>query len=144
MPITMEKYMVPYISDLCLNKMNLYIKSMGGIAAMQKIKVGRNRWIGEYIPKSLFAIPFGWKKLDSIRRVFSYRSKKTRVCNLFRIHAFSSLLDLLNGSDAIFVSSSTNSHFEVVSEALKHGKDVYVDKPLALPTSWRAWNFFKY
>lgn len=38
---------------------------------------------------------------------------------------------LIQASDAVFVHSSTESHFEVVSELLKNGKDVYVDKPLA-------------
>ena len=56
---------------------------------------------------------------------------RIKVCSSFRIRAFSSLSDLLDSSDAVFVNSSTDSHFEVVSEALKHDKDIYVDKPLA-------------
>lgn len=57
--------------------------------------------------------------------------RRKTVCGVFRVNAFSSFSDLLDGSDAVFVNSSTDSHFEVVSEALKRGKDVYVDKPLA-------------
>ncbi|MBP2631621.1 MAG: oxidoreductase, Gfo/Idh/MocA family [Firmicutes bacterium] len=58
-------------------------------------------------------------------------NKRKKICNWYRINEFSNLPNLLENSDAIFVNSSTTSHFEIVSEALKKGKDVYVDKPLA-------------
>lgn len=58
-------------------------------------------------------------------------SKRKKICKSYRINEFHNLSDLLKNCDAIFVNSSTNSHFEIVSEALKKGKDVYVDKPLA-------------
>lgn len=58
-------------------------------------------------------------------------SKRKKICNSYRINEFSNLSNLIENSDAIFVNSSTNSHFEIVSQALKKGKDVYVDKPLA-------------
>lgn len=58
-------------------------------------------------------------------------SKRKKICGMYRINAFANLPDLLQSTDAVFVSSATESHFEIVSEALKHGKDVYVDKPLA-------------
>ncbi|MDF1495721.1 Gfo/Idh/MocA family protein [Caproiciproducens sp. CPB-2] len=57
--------------------------------------------------------------------------KRSQLCGMYRIKAFPGLMDLLGETDAIFVSSPTKSHYEIVSEALKHGKDVYVDKPLA-------------
>ncbi|MBW7573627.1 Gfo/Idh/MocA family protein [Caproiciproducens faecalis] len=58
-------------------------------------------------------------------------SKRSQLCGMYRIKSFSSITDLLQETDAVFVSSSTESHFEIVTEALTHGKDVYVDKPLA-------------
>lgn len=58
--------------------------------------------------------------------------KRNEICKWYRIAAFTSLSDLIQETDAIFVHSSTASHFEIVSEALRKGKDVYVDKPLAL------------
>lgn len=58
-------------------------------------------------------------------------SKRKEICNMYRIKDFSNLTDLIEECDAVFVHSSTASHFEIVSEALKKGKDVYVDKPLA-------------
>lgn len=57
--------------------------------------------------------------------------KRMEICNSYRIKAFTNLDSLIEECDAIFVHSSTVSHFEIISEVLKKGKDVYVDKPLA-------------
>jgi virulence factor len=57
--------------------------------------------------------------------------KRKKICKSYRINNFSNVSDLIKACDAVFVNSSTDSHFEIVSEALKKGKDVYVDKPLA-------------
>jgi virulence factor len=59
------------------------------------------------------------------------KEKRKKVCKQYRINEFSSVLDLTQNCDAVFVHSSTSSHYEVVSKLLKSGKDVYVDKPLA-------------
>ncbi|MBE6831269.1 MAG: gfo/Idh/MocA family oxidoreductase, partial [Ruminococcaceae bacterium] len=48
--------------------------------------------------------------------------KRSQLCGMYRIKAFPNLTDLLRETDAVFVSSSTESHYEIVSEALKHGK----------------------
>ncbi|WP_047982734.1 Gfo/Idh/MocA family protein [Ornithinibacillus contaminans] len=57
--------------------------------------------------------------------------KRKRICSQYRITPFSSLATVMDNSDAVFVHSSTESHFEIVLELLRNGKDVYVDKPLA-------------
>lgn len=63
---------------------------------------------------------------------FSPNQQKARViCDSYRIPCFSSLSELTHHCDAVFVHSSTASHFQVVSELLKLGVHVYVDKPLA-------------
>ncbi|MBA4493756.1 Gfo/Idh/MocA family protein [Paenactinomyces guangxiensis] len=62
-------------------------------------------------------------------------SKRKEICRRYRLKEFSSLPSLMEECDAVFVHSSTASHFEVVSELLKKGKDVYVDKPLAATLS---------
>lgn len=63
---------------------------------------------------------------------FSLNAKKRKhICQQYRIQDFHSMSALIQASDAVFVHSSTESHFELVSELLKQGKDVYVDKPLA-------------
>ena len=58
-------------------------------------------------------------------------NKRKEICKWYRMNAFSNLSDLIKHCDAVFVHSATAAHFEIVSEALKKGKDVYVDKPLA-------------
>lgn len=63
---------------------------------------------------------------------FTPNSKKLKdICSNYRINAFQNLNNLYQSCDAVFVHSSTSSHFEIVRELLSQGKDVYVDKPLA-------------
>ncbi|MCD1125675.1 Gfo/Idh/MocA family oxidoreductase [Jinshanibacter sp. LJY008] len=63
---------------------------------------------------------------------FSPNQQKAKViCDSYRISCFSSLSELARHCDAVLVHSSTASHFQVVSELLKLGVHVYVDKPLA-------------
>ncbi|MDF2880477.1 MAG: virulence factor MviM [Clostridiaceae bacterium] len=57
-------------------------------------------------------------------------SRRKQICGEYRIKDFSSLHDLINNCDAVFVHSSTDSHYDIIFEALNMGKDVYVDKPL--------------
>ncbi len=53
------------------------------------------------------------------------------ICEMYRIPYASSLQNLASECDAVFVHSSTRSHFQVVHELLEAGVDVCVDKPLA-------------
>ena len=57
--------------------------------------------------------------------------KRKQICQQYRIQEFHSIETLASECDAIFVHSSTATHYEIVSELLKKGIDVYVDKPLA-------------
>ncbi|WP_017348387.1 Gfo/Idh/MocA family protein [Pantoea sp. A4] len=67
---------------------------------------------------------------------FSPNLKKAQpVCDSYRIPLFSSLDALAEASDAVFVHSSTASHFTIVDKLLRAGKDVCVDKPLAATLS---------
>lgn len=59
------------------------------------------------------------------------KDKRQKICNQYRIQDFNSLETLADVCDAVFVHSSTRTHFEVVSSLLAKGIDVYVDKPLA-------------
>lgn len=59
------------------------------------------------------------------------REKALPVCAAYRIPYIDSLSALAAGCDAVFVHSATQSHFTVVSELLKAGVHVCVDKPLA-------------
>ena len=59
------------------------------------------------------------------------QAKAQPICDSYRIPYFQQLDALAAASDAVFVHSSTASHFEVVQALLRAGKDVCVDKPLA-------------
>lgn len=59
------------------------------------------------------------------------RAKAQPVCDAYRIPYIGSLGELAARCDAVFVHSSTASHYAVVSELLKAGVHVCVDKPLA-------------
>ena len=70
----------------------------------------------------------GWQ----IAGAFSPNQQKARViCDSYRIPLFSSVAELAAASDAVFVHTSTASHFAIVKELLLAGVDVCVDKPLA-------------
>lgn len=59
------------------------------------------------------------------------RDKALRVCETWRIPYADSLASLAAQCDAVFVHTSTTSHYAVVSELLNLGVHVCVDKPLA-------------
>jgi len=63
---------------------------------------------------------------------FSPNQQKAQViCDSYRMPCYSSLQQLAAQSDAVFVHSSTPTHFQIVAELLRAGVDVCVDKPLA-------------
>ncbi|QKJ86751.1 Gfo/Idh/MocA family oxidoreductase [Paramixta manurensis] len=73
-------------------------------------------------------------RADSWRLVggFSPNQQKAQaVCDSYRMRCYSRLDVLAADCDAVFVHSSTASHFAVVRELLLAGVDVCVDKPLA-------------
>ncbi|MBA0037929.1 Gfo/Idh/MocA family oxidoreductase [Pantoea sp. BIGb0393] len=59
------------------------------------------------------------------------QAKAQPICDSYRMPYFGQLDALAAASDAVFVHSSTASHYEVVKALLLAGKDVCVDKPLA-------------
>lgn len=59
------------------------------------------------------------------------QQKAQAVCDSYRMACFSRMDELAGQCDAVFVHSSTASHFEVVGQLLAQGVHVYVDKPLA-------------
>jgi virulence factor len=63
---------------------------------------------------------------------FSPNQQKAQpICDSYRMACFSVLDSLAQQCDAVFVHSSTASHFQVIGELLRYGVHVYVDKPLA-------------
>lgn len=59
------------------------------------------------------------------------REKAEKICATWRIPYAGSLTHLAADCDAVFVHSSTATHYAVVSELLNAGVHVCVDKPLA-------------
>lgn len=59
------------------------------------------------------------------------RDKALRICESVRMPYYESLQDLARACDVVFVHTSTVTHYQVVSELLKAGVHVCVDKPLA-------------
>lgn len=97
-----------------MKKLRIGIVGLGGIAqkAYLPILTQARDWqlVGAFSPNQIKAQP---------------------VCDSYRMRYFSRLDTLAAECDAIFVHSSTASHFKVVSELLQAGIHVYVDKPLA-------------
>ncbi|EMW6873623.1 Gfo/Idh/MocA family protein [Providencia vermicola] len=59
------------------------------------------------------------------------QAKAKIVCDSYRIPLYSGIKSLAADCDAVFVHSSTSSHFSVIHSLLSAGVHVYVDKPLA-------------
>ncbi|HEF0060797.1 Gfo/Idh/MocA family protein [Citrobacter sp. RHBSTW-00271] len=59
------------------------------------------------------------------------REKAQRICETWRMPYVDSVQNLAATCDAVFVHSSTATHYAVVSELLNAGVHVCVDKPLA-------------
>lgn len=70
----------------------------------------------------------GWQ----VAGAFSPNLQKAQViCDSYRIPLHTSLASLAAASDAVFVHTSTATHFTIVKQLLQAGVDVCVDKPLA-------------
>ncbi|HBV39715.1 MAG TPA: virulence factor MviM [Erwinia sp.] len=70
----------------------------------------------------------GWQLVGA----FSPNQQKARpICDSWRIPLYATLDALINDCDAVFVHTSTATHFSIVKQLLLAGKDVCVDKPLA-------------
>lgn len=96
------------------SKVRIGVVGLGGIAqkAYLPILSNQNNWhlVGAYTPNS---------------------TKRATICANYRIKPYSSMEALSKECDAVFVHSSTETHYPVVDYLLDRGLDVYVDKPLA-------------
>lgn len=97
-----------------MNKLRVGVVGVGGIA--QKA----------YLP--ILSQAADWTLVGG----FSPNQQKAQpICDSYRMACFSGLDSLAQQCDAVFVHSSTASHFQVIGELLRNGVHVYVDKPLA-------------
>lgn len=100
---------------------------------MDKIKsriavVGAGYW-----GKNLVRVFFGLKSLDIICEADEGRLKQIKK-DYPNIHATSSYADVLKARDidAVVIATPSQSHYQMARDALLAGKDVFVEKPLAL------------
>lgn len=97
-----------------MNKLRIGVVGLGGIA--------QKAWL------PVLGTSADW----TLQGAFSpSRDKAQRICDTWRIPYVDSLKNLAQTCDAVFVHSSTATHYAVVSELLNAGVHVCVDKPLA-------------
>ncbi|MEN0615149.1 Gfo/Idh/MocA family oxidoreductase [Klebsiella indica] len=95
-------------------KLRVGVVGLGGIA--------QKAWLPVLGPADGWTLQAAWSP---------GKEKALRICETWRI-PYADSLDLLAAQcDAVFVHSSTTSHYDVVSRLLNAGVHVCVDKPLA-------------
>ncbi|EEV6993756.1 Gfo/Idh/MocA family oxidoreductase [Escherichia marmotae] len=97
-----------------MKKLRIGVVGLGGIA--------QKAWLPVLAAASDWTLQGAWSPT---------REKALPICESWRIPYADSLSNLAASCDAVFVHSSTASHFEVVSALLNAGVHVCVDKPLA-------------
>ena len=96
---------------------------------MTKLRVGVVG-LGSIAQKAYLPI-LGGRRIGRWWAVFAQSAKAQPLCDSYRMACFSRLDSSAEQCDAVFVHSSTASHFSVIGELLNRGVHVYVDKPLA-------------
>lgn len=97
-----------------MKKLRIGVVGLGGIA--------QKAWLPVLAAASDWTLQGAWSPT---------RAKALPICDSWRIPYADSLSSLAASCDAVFVHSSTASHFDVVSTLLNAGVHVCVDKPLA-------------
>ena len=75
-----------------------------------------------------------WKDISEIELIGFYDPNDDtakEVAEKYNLHRFENADELMNASDAIDIVAPTNFHFELCEQAVKKGKHVFVEKPLA-------------
>src|SRR5215216_772543 len=75
-----------------------------------------------------------WKEIPSVELVGFYDpddATAKEVSEKYQLTRFTEPGKLINASDAIDVVAPTNHHFELCAKAIRKGKHVFVEKPLA-------------
>jgi len=60
------------------------------------------------------------------------RDKGQKIANKYNCSYFSDIKELLSKIEAVIISTPTNTHREIAIEALNHGNNVLVEKPISL------------
>jgi len=96
------------------NKLRIGVVGLGGIA--------QKAWLPVLSAATDWTLQAAWSPT---------KEKAQRICERYRLPCADSLPQLAAQCDAVFVHTSTASHYAVVSELLNAGVHVCVDKPLA-------------
>lgn len=97
-----------------MTKLRIGVVGLGGIA--------QKAWLPVLGAASDWTLAGAWSPT---------RVKALQICETWRMPYAVSLLDLARECDAVFVHTSTASHYQVVTALLNAGVHVCVDKPLA-------------
>ena len=75
-----------------------------------------------------------WKEIPGAQLVGFYDpddSGAKEVSEKYKLQRFTNAGKLIDASDAVDIASPTTTHFEWAEKAIKKGKHVFVEKPLA-------------
>ncbi|GIP34430.1 Gfo/Idh/MocA family protein [Paenibacillus sp. J2TS4] len=89
--------------------------------------------LGNIAEKAYLPILTGHSRTEIVGIVSNRQETVERVGGQYRIqHRFTRLKDLWKRApEAVFIHSPTDTHYEIVTECLREGIHVYVDKPLS-------------
>ena len=75
-----------------------------------------------------------WKKIPEVEIIGFYDPDSrtaAEVAEKYQIKRFDSIAGLMDQCDAVDITAPTNFHFELCEQAIRKGKHVFVEKPLA-------------
>lgn len=97
--------------------------------AMRILLIGVGRWGRNHLKS--------WTKLEKELYVADADPAQSKVCSEFSIpsnHFSLEYRDFLDRVDGVDIVTPAESHLSLCRDALEHGKDVFVEKPIALTT----------
>lgn len=101
--------------------------SLGKVTAMLKVGVFGAGHLGKFHLNN-------WKEIDGAELAGFYDpddANAKAVVEKYKIKRFDSIEALLDASDAVDIIAPTSAHYELAMAAIKKGKHVFVEKPLA-------------
>lgn len=97
---------------------------------MSKVRIGLVG-LGGIAQKAYLPIVSNEKNWNLVGAFTPNPKKRALISANYRMQPYESIKALAKDCDAVFVHSSTETHYQVVNQLLELGVDVYVDKPLA-------------
>ncbi|MGL6106988.1 Gfo/Idh/MocA family protein [Romboutsia sp.] len=98
---------------------------------MENIKIGMIG-LGSIAQKVYLPVLTKSERFEFVGAFTPNEDKRKKICSDYRLTPFDSIESLAKECDAIFLHSSTETHYEIIKLLLNLDVHVYVDKPLAL------------